>query len=117
MHAAVDTLGHLLAPVVAPAGAQDGARVEVLAPAAPAATGHSLELADADQGSTGERAGAVAAGHDVRLAVVKLEKAKRGFVPPPRWVVERSVACGGRVALPGLRRVHRLVPLLAERPS
>ena len=50
-----------------------------------------------DQGYTGERAEAAAAEHGIRLKVVKLPKAKRGFVLlPRRWVVERSFAWATR---------------------
>src|SRR3712207_9450080 len=45
----------------------------------------------ADQGYTGEATAAEAAAHGIRLDVVKLPQAKRGFVLlPRRWVVERS---------------------------
>ena len=46
---------------------------------------------------TGEEPAAAAAGKGIRLVVVKLEVAKRGFVlPPRRWVVERSFAWASR---------------------
>jgi transposase len=47
-----------------------------------------------DQGYTGDEAAAAAAErHGIRLEVVKLPTAKRGFVLlPRRWVVERSFA-------------------------
>ena len=55
-------------------------------------TGKSVELAFVDQGYTGERAVAAAAGQKIALSVVKLPE-KRGFVLlPRRWVVERSFA-------------------------
>jgi transposase len=91
VHAAVDTLGHLLALHVTPADAQDRARVDALAEAVQEAIGESVELAYVDQGSTGEGPAAAAAGHGIRLEVVTLPEAKRGFVLlPRRWVVERS---------------------------
>src|SRR5215207_5617803 len=56
VHAAVDTLGHLLALVATPADAQDRAQVEALAAAVQAATGDAVELAWVDQGYTGPQA-------------------------------------------------------------
>jgi transposase len=93
IHAAVDTLGHLLALLVTPADAQDREQVEALATAVQEATGSTVELGFVDQGYTGEEPAANAAAHGIRLEVVKLEEAKRGFVLlPRRWVVERSFA-------------------------
>ena len=93
VHLAVDTLGHLLALTVTPADAQDRAQVADLAAAVQAATGETVEVAFVDQGYTGEQAAEAAAAHGIRLEVVKLPEAKRGFVLlPRRWVVERSFA-------------------------
>jgi transposase len=90
---AVDTLGHLLAVRVTPADAQDREQVTALAAAVQEATGASVELAFVDQGYTGEQPAAAAARHGIRLEVIKLPEAKRGFVLlPRRWVVERSFA-------------------------
>jgi hypothetical protein len=55
VHAAVDTLGHLLALHVTPANEQDREQVEVLAKAIQEATGESVELAYGDQGYSGEQ--------------------------------------------------------------
>src|SRR5215211_7414981 len=97
VHAAVDTLGNLLALHVTPADAQDRAQVEELAAAVQEATGQAVEVAFVDQGYTGARAEADAARHGIRLEVVKLPTAKRGFVLlPRRWVVERNVAWAAR---------------------
>jgi transposase len=97
VHAAVDTLGHLLTLHATPANAQDRAQVEALAAAVQAATGATVELAYVDQGYAGEQAAADAAVHGIRLEVIKLPAAKRGFVLlPRRWVVERSFAWVGR---------------------
>ena len=97
VHAAVDTLGHLLALHVTPANAQDRAEVARLAAAVRAATGQTVEVAFVDQGYTGDREAADAAAHGLRLEVVKLPTAKRGFVlRPRRWVVERGFAWTGR---------------------
>ncbi len=97
VHAAVDTLGHLLALRVTPADAQDRAQVATLAEAVQAAAGQTVEVAFVDQGYTGEAAAAEAAAHGIQLEVVRLPEAKRGFVLlPRRWVVERSFAWTGR---------------------
>lgn len=97
VHAAVDTLGQALALLVTPANEQDRAQVGRLADAVQAATGQHVEVAFVDQGYTGEQAATDAAAHGIRLEVVKLDEAKRGFVLlPRRWVVERSFAWTGR---------------------
>jgi transposase len=97
LHAAVDTLGHLLALKVTPANEQDRAQVADLAKAVQEVTGQSVELAFVDQGYTGEQPAADAAQAGVKLEVVKHHEAKRGFVLlPRRWVVERSFAWAAR---------------------
>jgi transposase len=97
IHIAVDTLGHLLAAHVTAASEQDRAQVGLLAEAVQEATGESVELAYVDQGYTGEAAQDAAAEHGIKLEVVKLPEAKRGFVLlPRRWVVERSFAWATR---------------------
>jgi transposase len=136
VHAAVDTLGHLLALVVTPADAQERAQVEALARAVQEVTGQTVELAYVDQGYTGEEPAAAAAAHGIRLDVVKSPEAKRGFVLlPRRWVVERSFAWAARFrrlardyerlpeTLAGLHFLafaclflHRVIPLLERVP-
>jgi transposase len=97
VHAAVDTLGHLLALHVTPASEQDRAQVEELAEAVQEATGESVELVYVDQGYTGEEPADAAEEHGIRLEVVKRPEAKRGFVLlPRRWVVERDFAWASR---------------------
>jgi len=97
VHAAVDTLGHLLALHVTAADEQDRAQVEKLAEAVQEITGDTIELAYVDQGYTGDNAAQAAEKHGVRLEVVKHTEAKRGFVLlPRRWVVERSFAWAAR---------------------
>ena len=97
VHAAVDTLGHLLALRVSPANEDDREEVEKLSEEIQEATGESVELAYVDQGYTGERASGFAAEHGIQLEVVKHEEAKRGFVLlPRRWVVERDFAWASR---------------------
>ena len=93
MHAAVDTLGHLLALHVTAADEQDREQVETLAEAVQQITGESIDLAYVDQGYAGENAAQAAAQHGIQLEVAKHTKAKRGFMLlPRRWVVERSFA-------------------------
>ena len=93
VHAAVDTLGHLLALHVTPATEQDRAQVEELAQAVQEATGESVELAYVDQSYTGEEAAEAAKAKGIRLEVVKHPGANKGFVLlPRRWVVERDFA-------------------------
>jgi transposase len=97
VHVAVDTLGHLLAVHVTAADEQERAQVAALAEKVQAATGDSVELAYVDQGYTGDTPAAAAEARGIRLEVVKLAEAKRGFVLlPRRWVVERSFAWSAR---------------------
>jgi transposase len=97
VHKAVDTLGHLLALVVTPANAQERAQVATLAAQVQEVTGETVHLAFVDQGYTGDQPAEEAAAHGIRLEVVKLPEAKRGFVLlPRRWVVERSNAWAAR---------------------
>ena len=93
VHLAVDTLGQLLALLVTPANEQDRAQVGELSRQIQEATGNSVEVAFVDQGYTGDKPAAAAEAHGIRLEVVKLPTAKRGFILlPRRWVVERSFA-------------------------
>ena len=97
VHAAVDTLGHLLALRVSPANEDERKQVEKLSEEIQEATGENVELAYVDQGYTGERAAEAAQSHGIRLEVVKHDEAKRGFVLlPKRWVVERDFAWASR---------------------
>ena len=97
VHAAVDTLGHLLALLVTPADEQDREQVGELAEAVQEATGESVELAYVDRGYSGEGADGEARAHGIRLEVVKHPEARRGFVLlPRRWVVERDFARASR---------------------
>lgn len=97
VHAAVDTLGHLLALHVTPANEQDRDQVRKLAEAMQEQTGESVKIAYVDQGYTGERPAEAAGECGIELCVVKLAEAKRGFVLlPKRWVVERSFAWASR---------------------
>jgi transposase len=97
IHAAVDTLGDLLALHATPADTQDRNQVARLAAAVQEATGSTVEVGFVDQGYTGGNPAAAAATHGIRLELVTLPAAKRGFVLlPRRWVVERSFAWTGR---------------------
>jgi transposase len=90
-------LGHLLAVHVTPANKQDRAQVEELAKQVQEATGHNVQIAYVDAGYTGEQAAEAAEEQGIRLEVVKLAGAKRGFILlPRRWVVERSFAWAAR---------------------
>ena len=121
-HAAVDTLGHLtlghrLAVRVTPASdqdrAQDRAQVGALAAQVQEATGQHVELAYVDQGYTGDEPAAAAEARGIRLEVVKLPQARRGFVLlPRRWVVERTFAWASRFRRLA-RDYERLPELLA----
>jgi transposase len=91
VHLAVDTLGHVLALCITAADEQDRAQVAELAERVQAETGETVEIAYVDQGYTGENAADAAEEHGIKLEVVKLPTAKRGFVLlPRRWVIERS---------------------------
>ena len=94
VHLAVDTLGHLLALLVTPANEQDRAQVAELAEAVQEATGEHGRGRLRGPGLHRRASPAEdAAAHGIRLEVVKLPEAKRGFVLlPRRWVVERSFA-------------------------
>ena len=97
LHAAVDTLGHLLAARVTPANEQERAQVAALAAEVQAVTGNTVEVAFVDQGYTGADPAEAADAHGIELVVVRLPEAKRGFVLlPRRWVVERSFAWATR---------------------
>ena len=103
VHAAVDTLGHLLALHVTPADEQDRAQVGELARQVQQLTGDHVKVAFVDQGYTGEAAAEAAEQRGPQLEVVKHTQAKPRFVLlPRRWVVERSFAWAAR-----LRRLAR----------
>src|SRR3712207_2626019 len=111
VHAAVDTLGHLLALHVTPANEQDREQVEKLAAAVQEkVSGESVELAYVDQGYSDERADGEAQAHGIHLEVAKHPGVRRGFVLLPRmWVVERDFAWASR-----FRRLVKDYERLAE---
>jgi len=97
VHAAVDTLGHLLALKVTPANEQDRAQIADLARELQEVTGKNIKLTWVDQGYTGDTPKQDAAAHGIALEVVKHHEAKHGFVLlPRRWVVERSFGWAAR---------------------
>jgi transposase len=97
LHMAVDTLGHLLALSVTPASDDERTQVARLAQDVQEATGQSIALVYVDQGYNGEAPAEDAQEQGIRLEVIKLPEAKRGFVLlPRRWVVERSFAWKSR---------------------
>jgi transposase len=103
IHIAVDTLGHLLALKATAADEQDRAQVAELIAQVQEAVRENVQVAFVDQSYTGEDAAETARAEGVKLEVVKLPRAKRGFVLlPRRWVVERTFAWLGR-----LRRLAR----------
>jgi len=83
--------------VATPANEQERSQVADLAATVQEVTGDHVELAYVDQGYTGEKTAEDARDHGIRLEVVKLPEAKRGFVLlPRRWLVERSFAWASR---------------------
>jgi transposase len=91
VHLAVDTLGHVLALPSTPADEQDRAQVSELAAAVQEVTGQHVEVAFVDAGYTGDEPAQAAQEQRIRLEVIKLPQAKRGFVLlPRRWVVEKT---------------------------
>jgi len=110
VHAAVDTLGNLLALKVTAANEQERAQVEELAGKVQELTGGTVEVAFVDQGYTGEDAAQQAQKHGIRLEVVKHTEPKKGFVLlPRRWVIERTFGWLGR-----FRRLARDYERLTE---
>ncbi len=88
---------------------QERAQVEKLAAKVQEVSDCLVEVAFVDQGYTGEAAAATE-GHGIRLEVIKLPTAKRGFVLlPRRWVGERDFAWVAR-----FRRLAREYERLAE---
>jgi transposase len=107
---AVDTLGYLLALHATAASEQNRSHVTALAAKVQEVTGDAVAVAFVDQGYTGKQAAEDAQAQHMRLEVVKLPEAKKGFVLlPRRWVVERSNARAAR-----FRRLARDDERLAE---
>jgi len=110
MHAAVDTLGNLLALKVTAANEQEREQVAELAAKVQEITGGTVQVAFVDQGYTGDNAAQQAGEQGIDLQVVKHTEAKKGFVLlPRRWVVERTFGWLGR-----FRRLARDYERLAK---
>ena len=110
VHAAVDTMGNLLALKVTAANEQEREQVAELAAKVQEVTGGTVEIAFVDQGYTGDNAAKQARKAGIELEVVKHTEAKKGFVLlPRRWVVERTFGWLGR-----FRRLTRDYERLAE---
>lgn len=110
VHAAVDTLGNLLALTITAANEQERAQVAELARQVQQVTGGTVEIAYVDQGYTGAVAAERARRSSIELEIVKHTEAKRGFVLlPRRWVVERTFGWLGR-----FRRLARDYERLAD---
>ena len=87
----------MLAAHVTPANEQERAQVKELAEAVQEVTQNSVEVGFVDQGYTGDDPKNDAKDFGIKLIVVKLSEAKKGFVLlPRRWVVERSFAWTSR---------------------
>jgi transposase len=110
IHAAVDTLGNLLALKVTAANEQEREQVGELAAKLQEVTGGTVKIAFVDQGYTGENAAQQASDQGIQLEVIKHTEAKKGFVLlPRRWVVERTFGWIGR-----FRRLARDYERLTE---
>ena len=93
LHAAVDTLGYLVAARSTAASEQERDQVVARANKVQEVTGASVEKTFVDEGYTGDEPAAAAADHGITLEVIRLPEAKHGFVLlPRRWVVERTFA-------------------------
>lgn len=97
IHAAVDTLGHVLTLLVTSGDEQDRDQVYDLCHELQHLTGDHIDVVLADQGYTGEQASTDAALNDIELVVVKRLSGAQGFVLlPKRWIVERTFAWTAR---------------------
>lgn len=80
MHLVIDTLGQVPALVVTPANDHNCAQVAALAQRMQEVIGGTVEVAFVDRCDTGEQPVAEVTSHGMRLEVVTLPTAKRGFV-------------------------------------
>ena len=97
VHAAVDTMGHVIALLVTPADEQDRDQVYDLCHQIRKVTGDRVDVVLADGGYTGEQAETDAALLDVELVVVKRPTGAKGFILlPKRWIIERNFAWSSR---------------------
>ena len=129
VHAAVDTLGHLLALHVTPADEQDRAQVGELAEQVQQVTGEHVELAYVDQGYTGHAAEEAAAEHGIRLgsgqayrSQARLCSAAAAMGGGKKFCLGRALSPSGprlrtagghagSISFPGLRLPHARKPL------
>ena len=96
--------------MVTPANEQERDQVGELSRQVQEITDHNVELAWVDQGYLGPKAAAAAQAEGIKLVVVRLPDAHKGFVLlPHRWVVERSFGWKSR-----FRRLVRDYERLAE---
>ena len=116
VHAAVDTLGHLLALHVTAASEQDRAQVERLAEEVQQITGRSVELAYVDQGYTGQTAADAAAQHGIQLEVVKHTEAKMRVRVAAKKMGRRAKLRLGRSFPPTRQRLRTTRPLPRRLP-
>jgi transposase len=116
VHAAVDTLGHLLALKVTPANEQERAQVADLAQEVQAATNEKVEMAFVDQGYTGKEPAEETARQGIRLVVVKTRRSQARLCPLTQALGRRTFLClGGSLSTAGSRL--RKVAFLPRRPS
>lgn len=93
IHAAVDTMGNVIALLVSSANEQDREQVYEVCREVQQITGDNIDVVIADEGYTGEQAEIDAAVNGVDLVVVKRPSGTQGFILLPlRWVVERTFA-------------------------
>lgn len=97
IHAAVDTMGNVIALLVSSAKEQDREQVYEGCREVQQITGDNIDVVIADEGYTGEQAEIDAAVNGVDLVVVKRPSGTQGFILLPlRWVVERTFAWKAR---------------------
>ena len=110
VHAAVDTLGHLLALHVTAASEQDRAQIDRLAEEVQQITGRSVELAYVDQGYTGQ----TAADASLRRARPSSASPLASSLAP---VIRSRSAARPSPDRPSIIEIHDCLPPLACVPS
>lgn len=94
VHAAVDTLGNLLALCVTPVNENDRSQVKALCDAVQDVTGQQVEVAFVDAGYTGPQSEKEAKEYKIQLQVVKVPQTQKGFVLLPKCFVTQTLGCG-----------------------
>ena len=112
VHAAVDTLGDLLALHVTPANEQEREHVGKLIETVQEVTGESVELAYVEQGYTAEKPAAEAETHGMRLEVVSSTKRRSEASCSYRAAGSWSEISHGHRDFGGWRRITRGCPPL-----